>query len=214
MIGSSHTDPSATHFGPLKVAYDHRVLAPRPWTIAQSYWVSEAAAWAPEGRILELCSGVGHIGLAAAVLSHRALLQVDHSEVACAFARQNAARAGLEGSVEVRCGDLAAALDGEQFPIVIADPPYVPSSAVRAYPADPVGAIDGGDDGLHVIRQCLEVVARHLDPRGLLILQVSSAAQVRQATAIAAGLALLPTASRSIGGAGTLVGLRRRAEGG
>lgn len=214
MIGVRHDEPRATHFGPLKVVYDDRVLAPRPWTIAQSYWASEAAAWAPSGRILELYSGVGHIGLAAAALAHRSLLQVDRSEVACEFARQNAAHAGLEDEVEVRCAALTEALDDEQFPIVIADPPYVPSHEVSHYPADPVGAIDGGDDGLDAIRQCLAVAVRHLDPRGLLILQVSSSAQVHQTSTIASELGLVAIASRSIGSVGALVGLHALPEAG
>ena len=52
-------------YGPLSIAYDHRVLEPRPWTAAQSRWVSALLESAPPGPVLEICSGAGHIGLLA-----------------------------------------------------------------------------------------------------------------------------------------------------
>src|SRR4051794_36766883 len=60
-------------FGPIMVRFDGRVLRPRPWTLAQSRWAAEAARTAPPGPILELCAGVGQIGLAAVVFTGRSL---------------------------------------------------------------------------------------------------------------------------------------------
>src|SRR3954469_24100057 len=61
-------------FGPIKVAYDDRVLQPRLWTLAQSEWAAELAPSGPPGPLLEFGCGAAHIGLAPAVLSGRPLV--------------------------------------------------------------------------------------------------------------------------------------------
>src|SRR5690606_34915582 len=63
--------------GGLTIAYDDRVLEPRPWTVLQSRWAAELARDVPPGPILELFAGVGHIGLVAATACGRELVQVD-----------------------------------------------------------------------------------------------------------------------------------------
>lgn len=167
-----------TGFGGLRIAFDHRVLTPRPWTEIQSRWAAEIAEAAPEGRLLELCSGAGHIGLLAAVLSGRSLVAVEVDAVACDYLRANATAAGLADRVEVREGDLCGVLDAdERFPIVIADPPYLPTPAIAAWPEDPPRAIDGGADGLDVARACLAVAAHHLAEDGDLLLQLADLEQ-------------------------------------
>ncbi len=165
-------------FGTLLVEHDERVLRPRPWTRMQSEWAAELAPALPAGPLLELCTGAGQIGLLAAVLSGRDLVAVDADPVACDFARANAARAGVADRVEVRVGDMRAAVrDDEAYPLVVADPPWVTSAEVGRFPDDPLTAIDGGDDGLAVARACLEVAARHLLPGGLLLVQLGDDAQ-------------------------------------
>lgn len=104
----------------------------------------------PAGPVLELCAGTGQIGLVVAHETGRTLVQVDVDARACRCARTDAQQAGL-GS-DVRCGDLTGALAAdERFPLVLADPPYVPSDEVDSRPHDPAGAIDGGADGLDVV---------------------------------------------------------------
>jgi release factor glutamine methyltransferase len=121
--------------------------------------------------VLELCSGVGHIGLLAATLSARPLVCVDASPVACSYLRRNAARALLR--VEVREGRMEEVLEpDEEFAVIIADPPWVRTDLVGRFPVDPVTAIDGGADGLDLARTCLQVVARHLVVAGSALLQV------------------------------------------
>jgi release factor glutamine methyltransferase len=68
----------------------------------------------------------------------------------------------------------------EQFPVIIADPPYLPSSATGRWPQDPVLAIDGGADGLNLIRACLKVAAEHLSRGGCMLLQVAGSGQAAQ----------------------------------
>ncbi|MBA2463928.1 MAG: methyltransferase domain-containing protein [Nocardioidaceae bacterium] len=165
--------------GTLAIAYDDQVLEPRPWTVAQSQWAAELHLSLPDGPLLELCSGVGHIGLVAALLTGRDAVLVDANEVACRFAEANAETAGLRDRVEVRRGDMSSALDPhERFPLVLADPPYIPSSDIGRFPEDPVTAIDGGADGLEVARLCLAVAARHVHPEGVVLLQLRDTEQV------------------------------------
>lgn len=165
-------------FGPLEIEYDERVLTPRPWTLAQSEWAAELAADAPAGALLELCAGAGQIGLAAARLSGRALVQVEADPVAAAYAAANAERAGLAANVEIRNARLETAVAaGEQFPIVLADPPYLRSADTGRWPDDPRTAIDGGPDGLALVRACLGAAVRCLPAGGALLLQVAGPAQ-------------------------------------
>jgi release factor glutamine methyltransferase len=157
-------------FEGLRIEYDERVLEPRPWTAEQSRWAAELISTAPPGPVLELCAGAGHIGLLAVTLSYRSLVCVDADEAACAYLRRNAERAGIR--VDVREGPMDAVLDvDERFAVVIADPPWVTTGETERYPEDPVAAIDGGDDGLALVRTCLDVVAGHLLPGGSALLQ-------------------------------------------
>jgi methylase of polypeptide subunit release factors len=165
-------------FGPLSIAFDDRVLRPREWTAAQSEWAADLMVTAPGGPVLELCAGAGHIGLLAVAISGRRLVCVDANPVACDYARANALAAGLADRVEVREGRLETALEADElFPVVIADPPWVPREQTTQFPEDPLTAIDGGPDGLDVARACLSVIAEHLAPGGSAVLQLGTKVQ-------------------------------------
>jgi methylase of polypeptide subunit release factors len=165
-------------FDGLPIAWDSRVLEPRPWTAAQSHWAAELAPHLPAGPVLELCCGAGQIGLLTVARCGRDLVAVDLDPAACELTRTNARAAGLGDRVEVREGDLAAVLGPyERFPLVVADPPWVPRAQVGRYPEDPVLAIDGGPDGLDVARHCLAVAERHVAPGGSVVLQLGTSRQ-------------------------------------
>jgi len=169
---------AALRFGPIDVLFDDRVLRPRLWTLAQSQWAAELAG---DGVLLELGCGAGHIGLAAAALSGARLVQVDREPVACRWAERNAAANGLTDRVEQRCGTAGDVLvTDERFGVVIADPPYVPSSEVHLYPDDPRGAIDGGRDGLDSVRSFLTGIEVHVERDGSVVLQLRGPEQVAQ----------------------------------
>ncbi|RLV49047.1 class I SAM-dependent methyltransferase [Nocardioides mangrovicus] len=185
---------STMAFGALQIAFDEHVLRPRPWTLAQSQWAQQLLAAAPTGPVLELCCGAGQIGLAAVAGTTRSLVCVDLEATAVAFCRANAAAAGLTDRVEVRHGAMDEVVGAEErFALVIADPPWVPSTQTARFPEDPLLAIDGGDDGLAVARTCLQVVGTHLAPGGSAVLQVGTEAQLDllDLPAGEAGLALL-----------------------
>ena len=169
-----------TTFGGLTIAYDQSVLEPRSWTTAQSHWAADLLRSAPDGPVLELCCGAGHIGLLTVTLTPRSLVQVDMNPDACRFARANAAAATPAADVRVVEGPLDRVLDpADRFAGVIADPPWVRSDETTRFPEDPVLAIDGGGDGLDLARTCVEVAARHLVQGGWLLLQMGTTGQVQ-----------------------------------
>lgn len=180
-------------FGGLLIAFDARLLEPRPWTEAQSRWATELLRGLPAGPVLELCSGAGHIGLLAVAGTGRRLVCVDIEPVAAGFALRNARAAGLD--VECRIGRAAEVLaPAERFPLIIADPPWVARAQVGRFPQDPVHAIDGGPDGLDIARECLAAIAAHLAPGGVALLQLAPGDE--QADAVAASLAADLTATQ------------------
>ena len=171
-------------FGDLVIAFDGRVLRPRPWTLAQSEWAAVLLPTLPDGPVLELCCGAGQIGLAAVRHTERTLVCVDADAVALEYAVANATTAACAGRVEPRLGLLDEVLTPEEtFPLVIADPPWVPSAEVPTYPEDPTLAIDGGADGLDVARLCVGVVSRHLAPDGAALLQLGTLEQAERLVA-------------------------------
>jgi release factor glutamine methyltransferase len=178
MTTISHA-PETVGFGPLRITFDGRVLRPRPWTAAQSEWAAEILADAPAGPVLELCAGAGQIGLLAIAASPRRLVCVDLNPVACDYARDNAAAAGLADRVEVREGSMDEVLrDSERFALVIADPPWVRRSEISTFPEDPVLAIDGGPDGMDVAWLCIDTARDHLMRGGSVLLQLGNVEQV------------------------------------
>lgn len=167
-------DPTESiSFGGLDIAYTRDVLEPRPWTELQSHWAVEVADVVPSGPILEVCCGAGHIGLAAAVASGRPLVQVDANDIACELAVRNARAAGIADRVSVVCSTIESfSKSAATYPLIIADPPYIPTAEVQRFPSDPVLAIDGGEDGLALVEHCLDLFARHLEPNGRGLLQL------------------------------------------
>jgi release factor glutamine methyltransferase len=185
-------------FGALDIAFDGRLLRPRTWTVAQSMWAAELLPRVPEGRVLELCAGAGHIGLLAIAASPRPLVAVDLNPVACAYITQNADAAGLCDWVEVRQGPVEDVLTAdERFSLAIADPPWVPRSDVGRFPDDPRIAIDGGSDGLDIARTCVRAIGAHLVPGGAAILQLGSAEQVAMLADDVAAAGLTAVESRT-----------------
>lgn len=182
----------SVEIGALTVDYDTTVLEPRPWTAAQARWAAELASSLPPGPLLELCTGAGHIGLLTALLTGRDAVLVDASPAACRFAQQNADQVrAVDSAVDVRLGLMDEVLDDDElFPLVLADPPYVPTADLPTFPEDPRLAIDGGSDGLELVRTCLSVGGRHLAPGGAMVLQVRDAQQATRLAGDAAGAGL------------------------
>jgi release factor glutamine methyltransferase len=113
---------------------------------------------------------------------------VDLSPDAAAVARENVQRAGVVHNVAVLEGDLFAALpEASVFELITANPPYIPSGDIPGLDVDvrdfePRLALDGGSDGLVIIRRLLREAPLYLVPGGLIALEVGfgQAADVAQ----------------------------------
>ena len=79
------------------------------------------------GRVLELCTGSGAVAMSVALAGARSVTAVDVSRRAVWTVRLNARLNGVR--VDARRGDLLAAVDGERFDLVCANPPYLPAAA-------------------------------------------------------------------------------------
>jgi len=203
-----------TAFGGLRISFDDRVLEPRQWTTCQSRWAAELLRHSPPGPVLELCAGVGHIGLLAVSQHPRELVLVDADQTACDYARRNVHANRPARPVDVRLGRVDEAVHpDERFAGIIADPPWVASGDVGRFPHDPLTAIDGGADGMTVARSCIDVVARHLADAGWALLQLGTTQQadlVRAQVVTSPGLGLEVGAVRAYGDRGVVMQLGRR----
>ena len=116
-------------------------------------------------RVLELCAGPGLAGIAAARRFGAHLTTVDVSRRAALNVRLNAWLNGV--MVRALRGDLFAAVAGERFDLILANPPYVPGPPPPRRGA--ARATDAGDDGRAIVdRICAEAPA-HLNPGGVLL---------------------------------------------
>ncbi|MDO8834640.1 MAG: peptide chain release factor N(5)-glutamine methyltransferase [Vicinamibacterales bacterium] len=150
-------------------------LVPRPETEAI---VEEtlARAAAVQTRIADVCTGSGCIAVALARwLPAARVVAADRSAGALRVACRNAARHGVGNRVFVVRADLLDGLQGP-FDIIVANPPYVPAADVlTAQPEvrdfEPHAALDGGADGLDLIRRLVPAAARRLVDGGWLLFE-------------------------------------------
>jgi release factor glutamine methyltransferase len=158
------------------------VFVPRRRT---EYLVGEAvAAGRARAVVVDLCCGSGALGVAvAAGLGGAELYAADLDPVAVACARRNVIPAGGR----VYAGDLFAALPAAlrgRVEILLANVPYVPSAELGLLPAEAREhearlALDGGPDGLDVLRRVAAGAPEWLAPGGVLLTEASD----RQAAA-------------------------------
>jgi release factor glutamine methyltransferase len=131
-----------------------------------------AATLLPDrGRAVDLCTGTGAIAAhLLATIPTATVVGFDVDTRAAACARRNGVPAGV--------ADLAAPLrPRHQFDLVTAVAPYVPTDALRLLPSDvgryePRRALDGGVDGLNLVRRVVAAAGRVLRPGGWLLIEV------------------------------------------
>jgi len=162
---------------------DERVLVPRS-PIAEliqdkfSPWIDPARIH----NVLDLCTGSGCIGIAAAVAFPEASVDLaDMSPEAIEVAQINVARHGLGSRVSVYEGDLFNAVRGHRYDVIVSNPPYVAEDEFRALPdeynKEPGMGLVAGEDGLDLVRTILVEAADFLEPGGILVVEVGSAEQ-------------------------------------
>jgi release factor glutamine methyltransferase len=152
------------------------VLIPRPET---ELLVEQAIGWLRQTthrhHAADVGTGSGCIAVTLAKqLPDLEVLAVDRSPEALAVARRNAARHGVERQITFQEGDLLSSQKGP-FDLVCANLPYIPSETLTGLLVakyEPKPALDGGSDGLEVIRALVADAPRWLAPGGLLLLEM------------------------------------------
>jgi release factor glutamine methyltransferase len=165
----------------LVLALGPGVFIPRPETEAL---VERALALGPpeEATVLDLCTGSGAVACALATRRPGwTVWAVEQAPQVAHCARANVRRLGLEGRVRVREGDLFEPLRGSvaagAADLVVANPPYLATPILPALPVEvrdwePQAALDGGPDGLDVIRRLLAEAPEWLRAGGTLLAEI------------------------------------------
>lgn len=162
-------------FWSLDLTVNPAVLIPRPDTELLVSWGVELAGQHQCQRLLDLGTGSGAVALALATeLPGCQIAAVDVSQAALAVAAANGQRLGLS-NVTYRRSDWFADLPGEQWPLIVSNPPYIcaddPHLLQGDLPAEPRSALVGGTDGLDCIRAIISSAAAHLVSPGWLLLE-------------------------------------------
>jgi release factor glutamine methyltransferase len=176
-------------FRGLRIEVEPGVFVPRRRT---AYLAELAEGFlAPGDVVVDLCCGAGAIG-ASLLDAMRGrgggeieLHAADVSDVAVHCARKNLAAAIDRGAAFVYQGDLDAPLPARiagRVSVLTANVPYVPSAEITLLPAEardyePLSALDGGSDGLDILRRVAEAAPRWLRPEGRVLIEISDRQQ-------------------------------------
>ena len=160
-------------FRTLELTIDRRALIPRPET---ELLVEHGLRLVRTGRALDVCTGSGCLALALAAEGRFSqVIGSDVSRDAVALAALNARACRLP--VLLVRSDLATALRGERFDLVVSNPPYLSEaeyqaldSSVKAW--EPREALWSGEDGLAATRRLLEQAPGLLAPGGWLVMEL------------------------------------------
>jgi release factor glutamine methyltransferase len=176
----------------LAFGVDSRALIPRPETELLVAEAEREVAWrltaaprpagTPRLRVVDVGTGSGAIAITLATLLRRrrmlpevSILAVDCSADALALARENAAGHSVADEAVFAAADLLP--EGEAaFDLILANLPYIPSAEIDRLPVaasfEPRMALDGGLDGLAVIRRLLAALPSALVPEGTALLEI------------------------------------------
>jgi len=170
----------------------------------------------PGAVVVDLCCGSGAVGaVLAAALGQVELYAVDLDPAAVRCARRNLTAVGGQVYEGDLYEPLPAALRG-RVDVLVANAPYVPTGAIGLQPPEarlhePRVALDGGADGLDVLRRVIAGAPRWLAPDGGVLVETSER-QAQQAVEAVTQAGLIPqVASSGELGATVVIGTRSRA---
>ncbi len=158
---------------------DERVIIPRSYFL--ELLPEQIPQWLPPGkpvkRAVDVCTGSGCLAI---LLAHQfADAKVDAIELspdALAVAKFNVATHHLAKRVKLFHSDVFDAVPPVKYDLILSNPPYVPTRELRGLPEEfkqePAMALDGGKDGLDIIRKLLRQARERLQPHGIVVLEV------------------------------------------
>jgi ribosomal protein L3 glutamine methyltransferase len=128
-------------------------------------------------NVLDLCTGSGCLAiLASRTFPNARIDAVDISKDALEVAARNVVQYGLQERVMLHRGDLFEAVGNKRYDLIISNPPYVDAKGMATLPrecrSEPILALDGGADGLDVVRRILKEARSHLTPEGGLLCEI------------------------------------------
>ncbi len=157
---------------------DERVLVPRS-PIAELIHAQFQPWLQPEcvRRVLDIGTGSGCIAIACALAFPEA--QVDAADVspdALAVTQINIERHQLTARMHAVCSDVFSAVSADRYDLIVSNPPYVSHAEMDELPVEylrePELGLRAGPDGLDVVRRILAEAEVHLQPHGLLVVEV------------------------------------------
>ena len=158
---------------------DERVIIPRSYFL--EIIPEQLPHWLPANktvkRVVDVCTGSGCLAI---LLAHQfPAAKVDAIELspeAMAVAKFNVATHALGKRVKLFHSDVFDAVPPAKYDIILSNPPYVPTRELRGLPEEfknePQMALDGGKDGLVIIRKLLAQAKDRLQPHGIVVLEV------------------------------------------
>ncbi len=175
--------------GPHRFYVDERVIVPRSFIAelllekrGQSPFSLRANGVPPKRKrglspFLDLCTGSGCLAILAALRFPDAHVDaVDLSDEALQVAARNVADYGLGNRIALARSDLFSALEGRTYDVIVSNPPYVKAASMRTLPdeyrKEPRMALASGADGLEHTRAILAQAHAHLNPGGVLVVEV------------------------------------------
>jgi ribosomal protein L3 glutamine methyltransferase len=183
---------------------DRRVLIPRSYFVEI---IPTLDALLPPGftvrRAADVCTGSGCLAILLAQQFPGASVDAtDLSPDALAVAAINVRAHRLGRRVRLRLGDVLAGLPASRrWDLIISNPPYEPAARCDRLPAEfkqePRLALDGGRDGLDIIRRLLQQAGARLTPHGLLLIEVGGLRRAMTREFKSLNLQWLPTADGS-----------------
>jgi ribosomal protein L3 glutamine methyltransferase len=181
---------------------DERVIVPRSFIaelVPQQFspWVEDP--WAVE-NILELCTGSGCLSIMMADAFPNSVVDaVDISPEALEVAQINVREYKLEGRVNPIQSDLYENVPFKKYDMIITNPPYVNSDSMSNLPEEylrePQIALDGGADGMDLVRKIVAGAAERLTPNGILMVEIGNERDYAEAAFGHLGLTWLTTSA-------------------
>jgi ribosomal protein L3 glutamine methyltransferase len=171
---------------------DERVIVPRSYIgeLLDQHFGGEDGSLiddpAAVQSVLDLCTGSGCLAILASRSFPKARIDaVDISKDALEVAARNVADYALQDRISLHRGDLFKPLGANRYDLIISNPPYVDAEGMAALPREcrfePKLALDGGADGLDIVRRILDEAGKHLTPRGGLLCEIGRGRELLEA---------------------------------